>query len=275
MVLGAAWVFGWLIAGMAYETRIHARYDLVLGKKFANFAGFDIYTCPKGSDDRFLEIQTNTGHRVGVTLCVAGSSMNVPDGFALESFYPDGYLERKSVEVDGHTDADSIKIFFTDGTSHIYENVYGEVTEEIVLQRIRKDFPNKNVVKIVGNGIHWIDYESLKSIFGREVSVDEKKKIALANALSRLQEKSSLGKSDSLDNPFDIFDDDKVRSAFKIRNEDEMRLNEKWWGEWRSVYGQGLAIMIGGLFALWVFTLSVGWIFRGFMGIPRGMDSKP
>jgi hypothetical protein len=31
----------------------------------------------------------------------------------------------------------------------------------------------------------------------------------------------------------------------------------------------------GGLVFIWAFTWIVGWITRGFMGIPRGQDSKP
>lgn len=32
---------------------------------------------------------------------------------------------------------------------------------------------------------------------------------------------------------------------------------------------------LGGLAFIWVFTWGVGWIVRGFMGIPRGQDKKP
>lgn len=34
-------------------------------------------------------------------------------------------------------------------------------------------------------------------------------------------------------------------------------------------------IGLGGLAFIWVFTWVVGWIVRGFRGIPRGQDSKP
>lgn len=64
-------------------------------------------------------------------------------------------------------------------------------------------------------------------------------------------------------------------SAFKINEQEDNRLNQKWWESWRSVYGQGLAAMLGGLIALWIFLLATGWIVRGFMGIPRGSDRKP
>jgi len=33
--------------------------------------------------------------------------------------------------------------------------------------------------------------------------------------------------------------------------------------------------LAGGLIFVWAFTWGVGWIVRGFMGIPRGSDQKP
>jgi hypothetical protein len=32
--------------------------------------------------------------------------------------------------------------------------------------------------------------------------------------------------------------------------------------------------MLSGLVALLVFSIATGWIVRGFLGIPKGMDSK-
>ena len=78
----------------------------------------------------------------------------------------------------------------------------------------------------------------------------------------------------STGNPFDIFDESKILAAFKTRKEDQVRLDEKWWESWRSAYGQGLAAMFGGLIALWIFSQAMGWIIRGFLGIPFGTDSK-
>ena len=183
-------------------------------------------------------------------------------------------MAEKDVGPGSGLDPNSIKIFFTDGTSHVYAKVSGEVTSEKVLQRISKDFPSKEVAKIIGTGVHWVDYEALAKIFGGEVSVDEKQKIALANALARLSPKNKADEKLPLDNPFDIFDESKIHAAFKIRKEEQARLNDKWWESWRSAYGRGLASMLGGLVALWVFSLAMGWIVRGFLGIPLKKDLK-
>lgn len=40
--------------------------------------------------------------------------------------------------------------------------------------------------------------------------------------------------------------------------------------EWRD-YG---AVMLGGLLAGWVFVSAIGWVVRGFLGIPRGKDVR-
>lgn len=42
-----------------------------------------------------------------------------------------------------------------------------------------------------------------------------------------------------------------------------------------SSYGEGALYATGGLVFLWVFSWAVGWIVRGFMGIPKGHDRRP
>ena len=274
IVVAALWVTGWFIAAATHETKVYARYDFVVGSNFANFAGFDLYSCPQRTDSRSLEIKTESGRPIQVNLCITGSSINVPEGFVLDPIDPNVYLAKKQIESENSLTPNTVQLFFVDGTSHVYANLPDEITSDKILQRVKKDFPNKEVAKIIGNGVHWVDYAALAKIFGGEVDVEERKKIALANALARLQAKINSATNESPANPFDIFDERKINSAFKIRKEDEARLNEKWWESWRSTYGQGLAIMIGGLVSLWFFSLAMGWIVRGFLGIPHGADSR-
>jgi CHASE3 domain sensor protein len=33
--------------------------------------------------------------------------------------------------------------------------------------------------------------------------------------------------------------------------------------------------LIGGIFAIWLISLMTGWIVRGFLNIPLGMDRRP
>jgi hypothetical protein len=272
-VAGALWVIGWLIVAALHEIQVVARYDFVVGSNFPNFAGFDLHSCPEKTYQRSLEIKTKSGRPVYVTLCIIGSRINVPEGFVLEPLVSDASLSKK-IESENDLAPHKVAVIFSDGTSQIYANLNDEITSDKVLQRAKKDFPNKEIAKIVGKGVHWVDYDALAKMYGGKVDLEETKKKAIANALARLQEKANSVSNEPQANPFDIFDERKIYSAFKIRKEDEARLNEKWWQSWRSAYGQGLAIMIGGLAALWIFVLAMGWIVRGFLGIPHGMDSN-
>ena len=48
----------------------------------------------------------------------------------------------------------------------------------------------------------------------------------------------------------------------------------KWWPQLLKDLGQKVFGIISGLLFLWAFTWVVGWIVRGFMGIPKGQDKK-
>lgn len=270
VVIGALWVFGWLIAAAVHKIKVNARYDFVVGSKFADFAGFDMYSCPQYTDHRSLEIKTESDHPVHVTLCIVGSRVNIPKGFVLEPFDPDAYPSSKEIEQiqsDEEVIPNTIKVFFSDGTSHKYENVSEKTTSGKVMQRVKKDFPQKELVKIAGQGADWVDYDSLAKHFGGVAIVPKTHETEKEEPWTKYQSSPT--------NPFDIFDENKIHAAFKIRKEDQGRLNDQWWASWYSTYGRGLAIMMSGLGALLLITLAMGWVVRGFLGIPRGMDSKP
>lgn len=67
---------------------------------------------------------------------------------------------------------------------------------------------------------------------------------------------------------------DEVAEAFRLGPADFERLDrvkrEKLWEQLRNV----LAVLFGGLAVGWLFTASIGWIARGFMGISRGKDMR-
>ena len=51
--------------------------------------------------------------------------------------------------------------------------------------------------------------------------------------------------------------------------------NEQWWTEkWENIWKEALGL-IQGLTVLWVLSWFIGWIVRGFLGIPMGQDRKP
>lgn len=242
----ALWVIGWLIAAVAHETRVHARYDFVVGSGFANFAGFNVYSCPEYSDRESLEIKTEAGNSIRITLCVFKTGANVPEGYRLDN--PTFLLQQQSyVNADLETKR---KLFKT----HVMQNSH----------YLSANLETKKAIE-VRFGVAEREENKEKS----ETKSFERKTAKAFNPDEYLKNKNS---EKSL---LDIFGNQTHGPEFKIRKEDEAFLNEKWWSSWRSAYGQGVVIMLCGVIALWIFSIAMGWIIRGFLGIPFGTDSKP
>lgn len=66
----------------------------------------------------------------------------------------------------------------------------------------------------------------------------------------------------------------KVAANFKLSKADEEWADSVAWSERWENTKIGVAVTIGGLAFLWIFSWCVGWIVRGFAGIPSGQDFK-
>ncbi len=66
----------------------------------------------------------------------------------------------------------------------------------------------------------------------------------------------------------------KVANSFVLPAEDERWVDDQYWSLVFVKLRNGFIAMIITLAILWAFTWAVGWIVRGFMGIPRGQDAK-
>lgn len=64
---------------------------------------------------------------------------------------------------------------------------------------------------------------------------------------------------------------DKFALTPEGRNKAEQRLSKARLEQWK----QALQVLLGGLAVGWVLTTGIGWIARGFMGVPRGQDRRP
>ena len=62
--------------------------------------------------------------------------------------------------------------------------------------------------------------------------------------------------------------------AFKIPKSDEIYIKFLVFIQFIKNFGQHILAMIVSLAGLWFLTWAVGWIVRGFMGIPRGLDRR-
>lgn len=66
-----------------------------------------------------------------------------------------------------------------------------------------------------------------------------------------------------------------VAQNFHLSKADEEWADSQLWPvRWRKVM-EASTWLFGGLLALWIFTVVVGWIVRGFLGIPSGQDARP
>lgn len=65
-----------------------------------------------------------------------------------------------------------------------------------------------------------------------------------------------------------------VLDTFQIPEAEEDRINSLWWPKKLKLVGTYFLGMLASLAGWWAFTWTVGWIVRGFMGIPRGADSR-
>ena len=65
-----------------------------------------------------------------------------------------------------------------------------------------------------------------------------------------------------------------LKNSLVLSQADEEWIHGQWWlKRWEQIR-QGLLVIAGGWVCLYGLTWSIGWIVRGFLGIPRGQDHK-
>lgn len=67
----------------------------------------------------------------------------------------------------------------------------------------------------------------------------------------------------------------KLESRFKLPASDEESLKEEISQRYRENWMSGLGYLVAGLVIFAGIVWAIGWIVRGFLGIPRGMDRRP
>jgi hypothetical protein len=68
---------------------------------------------------------------------------------------------------------------------------------------------------------------------------------------------------------------DGVTQRFRLSKADEEWADSQYWPAVRNEFGKACLWLFGGWVALWILTALVGWIIRGFAGIPMGKDHRP
>lgn len=67
----------------------------------------------------------------------------------------------------------------------------------------------------------------------------------------------------------------KLESRFKLSASDEEMLKKEISQRYRENWMSGLGYLVAGLAIFAGVVWAIGWIARGFLGIPRGMDKRP
>jgi hypothetical protein len=67
----------------------------------------------------------------------------------------------------------------------------------------------------------------------------------------------------------------KLEGRFKLTSSDEEKLKEEILHRYRENWLSGLGYLVAGLAIFDGLVWAIGWIVRGFLGIPRGMDKRP
>lgn len=68
---------------------------------------------------------------------------------------------------------------------------------------------------------------------------------------------------------------DGIAGAFRLQQSDLERVQQVKRQKLLDQWMQALQILFGGLAVGWALTALIGWIARGFLGIPRGKDHRP
>jgi hypothetical protein len=68
---------------------------------------------------------------------------------------------------------------------------------------------------------------------------------------------------------------DRRAEAFVLTPVDQQAAREEWRRQWWKNIRNGVLFAIGGWIALSLLQVMLGWIVRGFLGIPWGLDRRP
>lgn len=65
-----------------------------------------------------------------------------------------------------------------------------------------------------------------------------------------------------------------ITHIFKVSSEDYIKAEEEYQSQYWFKKGQAFGGLLAGLAMFWLAVWTLGWIVRGFLGIPRGQDSR-
>lgn len=107
----------------------------------------------------------------------------------------------------------------------------------------------------------------------REVRTDNNRQVLVTLCFVRMPKRTSAPSEDLPAVVRELLLD-MAKDEFRIPAADESHINSLWWSQTIKNAGLYFLGMLASLAGWGAFTWAVGWIVRGFMGVPRGSDSR-
>ena len=257
--------------------------------------------CEVGDVSQTKEITSKSGTKVYVNLCFKSSFklqsylegekrglLSADQQALLDEARSRGLITPNSKAKNTH----AVTATFADGTMHVYAGVPSDVTPDVVQARAEKEF-KKKVVHLDGHrGRKIMDWEPAQDVQKNDKGERKANIDGTWVAITRAQKNAdgeyrvmraepavapsvgavaggahAVGQSDlAIAIPI-------VLDAFQIPKADEGYITRLEWFQRAQSAGLYLLGMFASLAGFWLFVWTVGWIVRGFKGIPQGRDS--
>lgn len=251
LVVGGLWVIGCVAYGVFSESYVSMTYAIAWPGERPSKAE----SCGAEDATKYVTAKTSKGSSVGVTLCF--TAQEATDGRRLVP-----YAEKQTT--------------IEDLAAWIVTNKAKQGTAEF--DAVAKAYQDAKVSAMPMPGIApvtkpWALYAALREA---DAKGDVERAKALAAQIQTLppellhRYQMNRGYSSEVGKYVDG-----AAERFKLPDDDMKDVEQRIWGGRVKQWKQALTAMFGGLAVGWLVVTGIGWIARGFMGIPRGLDARP
>lgn len=234
--IAVVWAVGWIVAAFYVSPSVNVTYKLV-GAEEVLASRTD--ECPPDSVIQYHDIETKSGTKAAIKLCrvvLAKAAAMIEE---LE------FLERARLE-GALVKADAI------GNTEDARAIAAEIRKM------------RGKTSPTGSGAR---DERVESAF--EITSPDGRKFKVTGPEGTTKEQALNYAA----GPWQKYSAD-IGGSFAIPKADEEWIDGQWWTQLLEELREGTFVAMGGLLFLWAFTWVIGWVVRGFIGIPQGADQK-
>lgn len=271
-LLAALWVGGWVIAAFYVSPSVDVTYKIASPRA----APIKIMeACPADSTtEHVYDKVTQSGTKTAVTLCFLERTTDNGNKITsrVETVTPNPFDQFDTVEPNMITPSrvDSVSPSRAVPDNDLPENVTANMPqandprEELIALRRMAELEDEAAKAPADKSSAGRDYSA--ELFGGTNAPETQPQI----------DKSKI----KWDSPQAVplrevnFDPVAEKEAFIIPQSDEEWIDGQWWPLIMKEIGWGALGAVSGLLFLFAFTWTMGWIARGFLGIPRGQDHR-